>query len=82
MVGALRTLVYNRRVLLLLAASSIRFYAGNSIAAFLPVYMGRAFPADNSHYSFFNALIVCLGGAAAAYAGGHAADVWAKSQPR
>jgi hypothetical protein len=75
-------IVRSRRILLLLVASSLRFYAGNSLAAFLPVYMGRAFPEDNGRYSLYNALIVCLGGAVAAYAGGHVADAWAKSKSR
>lgn len=69
-------------LLLLLLGSSMRFYGGLSLAAFLPVYMGRAFPEQAGRYALANAAIVSLAGSASAMTGGLLADWGARRDPR
>jgi MFS family permease len=75
-VQSLREILCTKLVVAMLVAGSARFMAGYCLGAFLPVFYKARFPSYNKQYSYINASVVSLGGAASSYAGGVAADKW------
>jgi MFS family permease len=75
-VQSLREILGTKLVVAMLVAGSARFMAGYCLGAYLPVFYKAQFPSYNKQYSYINASVVSLGGAASSYAGGVAADKW------
>jgi len=71
---ALGEIAGNPVAVLVLAGSSARFFGGYAIGAFLGKYLTNVFPGRAGEYSIANAVVIGLGGAAAAVAGGWTAD--------
>ncbi|KAJ8613838.1 hypothetical protein CTAYLR_004936 [Chrysophaeum taylorii] len=77
---ALRTIFSNRLVVLVFAASSLRFMGGYAIAGYLPTFYGIVFPSYDDQYSFINAYVVASGGFLSSWLGGMIADEWRRTE--
>jgi predicted MFS family arabinose efflux permease len=75
------TLLTNPRVLLLIAAASVRSSGGWIISAYLPIYYSRAFVNMGVQFGVINGLIVGTGGMFSSYVGGVIAARWGDAFP-
>ena len=73
---ALGAIFSNRLVVLVFAASSLRYMGGYAIAGYLPTFYGVVFPSYDDQYSYINAYVVATGGFLSSWLGGMAADKW------
>lgn len=79
---ALAAIFGNRLVVLVFAASSLRYMGGYAIAGYLPTFYGVVFPGYDDEYSYINAYVVATGGFLSSWLGGMAADKWRAVEPR
>eukprot|EP00630_Chrysocystis_fragilis_P007346 CAMPEP_0197395608 /NCGR_PEP_ID=MMETSP1165-20131217/7168_1 /TAXON_ID=284809 /ORGANISM="Chrysocystis fragilis, Strain CCMP3189" /LENGTH=448 /DNA_ID=CAMNT_0042921373 /DNA_START=30 /DNA_END=1379 /DNA_ORIENTATION=+ len=73
---ALKTIFTNKLVVILFAASSLRFMGGYAIAGYLPTFYAEVFPSFDQQYSYLNAYVVAAGGFLSSWLGGMLADKW------
>ncbi len=79
---ALMAIFGNRLVVLVFAASSLRYMGGYAIAGYLPTLYGTVFAAYDNQYSYINAYVVAAGGFLSSWIGGILADKWRAFEPR
>ena len=79
---ALGAIFSNRLVVLVFAASSLRYMGGYAIAGYLPTFYGVVFPSYDDQYSYINAYVVATGGFLSSWLGGMAADKWRAVEPK
>lgn len=79
---AMRTIFANKLVVLIFAASALRFMGGYAIAGYLPTFYDVKFPSYDSEYSYINAYVVAAGGFFSSWLGGMIADKWHAVEPR
>lgn len=77
--AALKASVSSPLLILLMLAGSVRFMAGFALGGYLTVFYSTAYPDYNELYSYLNASVISVGGAASSYLGGMVADKWAAS---
>ena len=79
---ALGAIFSNRLVVLVFAASSLRYMGGYAIAGYLPTFYGVVFPSYDDQYSYINAYVVASGGFLSSWLGGMAAEKWRAVEPK
>lgn len=80
--ASIQTIFTTRLVVLLFAASSLRFMGGYAIAGYLPTFYGVVFPQYDTQYSYINAYVVAAGGFLSSWLGGLVSDKWLTFEPR
>ena len=81
-VQAIWAIFSNELVVLVFAASSLRYMGGYVIAGYLPALFASVFPNFDDQYSYINAYVVAGGGFISSWLGGMLADKWRAVEPR
>ena len=71
-----------KKVVVLIAAASIRFMGGYAIAGYLPYMYSSVFDDYETIYAYLNAYVVAFGGFCSSIAGGWVTSKWVVTQPK